>query len=136
MGPFAILSGAELVKWKSLEEKWSLVDAWKIEHWRDELGFTYHSLEHTQTTLHLDRVYLLHNVDWVPCSLKMEILTRGSLFAHSTLACILAFSKDEFYKPKRRAKLVVANDVLFKDTQFKELVSRATKELEAHISQE
>ena len=43
-GPLAILFGKELARWKALEEKWSLVDAWQVGPWQAELGFMYHSL--------------------------------------------------------------------------------------------
>ena len=44
IGPFAILLGTELTKWNILEEKWCLVDAWKMGPWKDEPDNTYHSL--------------------------------------------------------------------------------------------
>ena len=43
-GPSSILAGGERNKWSTLEDKWSLVDAWKLGPWKDDTGFAFHSL--------------------------------------------------------------------------------------------
>ena len=83
MGPSSILSGTKLSRWLTLEEKWSLMDAWKIGPWQAHPSFPYHSLQYMQTTSCLNRVYFLHNANWVPWSLQMEIITGESLSDHS-----------------------------------------------------
>ena len=65
----------------------------------------------------------------------MEILIGESRSNHFPLACTLSFCNDKDVKPKVRAKLLVTNAPLFKDQQFKDLVAKATKELEGRVSQ-
>jgi len=64
----------------------------------------------------------------------MGILTRESLFDHFSLACTLSFCNDKDVKPKGRAKLLVTHAALFKDKQFKDLVSKVAKELEVNVT--
>ena len=113
--PSVILSGTELERFKALEEKWALVDAWQVGPWQAEQGFTYHSLQYTQTASRLDRLYFSHNADWVPGSLRMEILTGESLSDHFPLSCLFSFYKAEDVKPKEGTKHPVTNSNLFKD---------------------
>ena len=60
----------------------------------------------------------------------MEILTGESLSYHFPLSCLFSFCKAEALKPKGRAKYLVTNATLLKDKHFRELVSKAAKELE------
>ena len=76
------------------------MDTWKLGPWKDEPGFTYHSLQHAHIAARLDRVYFSHNVDWVPNSLQMEIDIRESLSDHLPLACTFKFCDGEKSKPK------------------------------------
>ena len=56
-----------------------------------------------------------------------------SLSDHFPLSDVLYFSKVEEVKPKGRTKKSVTNSSLFKDMQFRELVSKAAKELEKKV---
>ena len=59
----------------------------------------------------------------------MEILMGESLCDHFPLSWLFYFCKAEDVKPKGGAKHLVTNSTLFKDKQFRELVSKETKEL-------
>ena len=54
IGPSSILFETELPRWRTLEEKWSLVNAWQIGPWQAEPRFIYHSLQYAQTASQLD----------------------------------------------------------------------------------
>ena len=125
MGPSSILFGTELARWKALEAKWSLVDAWQVGPWQVEPRFTYHSLQYAQTASRPDWLYFSHNADWVSCSLRMEIFTGESLSNNFPIFCLFSFCKAEDVKPKGSAKPVVTKSTLFKDKQFRDLVSKA-----------
>ena len=63
----------------------------------------------------------------------MEILGE-SISNHFPLSCLFSLCKVEDVKPKGIAKQLVTNSSLFKDTQFRELVSKAAKELEKKVA--
>ena len=56
-----------------------------------------------------------------------------SLSDHFPLSFVLSFYKVEEVKPKGSTKQLVTNSFLFKDTQFRKLVSKAAKELEKKV---
>ena len=78
----------------------------------------------------LDSVYFSHNMDWVPNSLQMEIGYRDNLSNHLPLTCTFKFNNAKKCKPKGKPKLLMTSVDLFKNDQFRALVSKAIKELE------
>ena len=91
---------------KDLEEKWALVDTWKLGPWKDEPGHTYHNLQYANTTPRLDRFFFSHNAEWVPNSLHLEILIGESLLDHLPLACSLKFINIDNCIPTSKTKLL------------------------------